>query len=93
MNQNLRPWYRRNIPSIFSSNSEAFASELLENIEEMFPQYYMQIDMLSMFKSFNTHRCVTRRERGKRNHFIEKSKLLILLYLMLFLIFSRGYFS
>ena len=28
-----------NISSIFSSNSEAFASELLENLEEMFPRY------------------------------------------------------
>ena len=30
---------QRNISSIFSSNSEAFASELLENLEEMFPRY------------------------------------------------------
>ena len=28
----------------FSSNSEAFASELLENLEEMFPCYYMYCD-------------------------------------------------
>ena len=27
--------------SRFSSNSEAFASELLENLEEMFTRYYM----------------------------------------------------
>ena len=30
----------RNISSRLSSNSEAFASELLENIEEMFLRYY-----------------------------------------------------
>ena len=29
-------WYRENISSIFSSNSEASASELLENLEEIF---------------------------------------------------------
>ena len=31
--------YRGNISSRFSSNSEAFASELLENLEEMFLRY------------------------------------------------------
>ena len=35
------------ISSTFSSDSEAFASELLENIEEMFPWYYMYNDILS----------------------------------------------
>ena len=34
-------YYKGNISSIFSSNSVAFASELLENLEEMFPLYYM----------------------------------------------------
>ena len=29
----------RNISLILRSNSEAFASELLQNIEEMFPRY------------------------------------------------------
>ena len=29
---------------IFSSNSEAFASELLENLEDMLPQYCMHSD-------------------------------------------------
>ena len=29
-----------NISSSYSSNSEASASELLENLEEMFPLYY-----------------------------------------------------
>ena len=32
-------WYRRNISSRFSSNSEANASELPENLEELFPRY------------------------------------------------------
>ena len=34
--------------SVFSINSEAFASELIENIEEMFPRYYMDAAMLSV---------------------------------------------
>ena len=31
---------QKNISSRFSSNSEVFASELLENIEEIFPWYW-----------------------------------------------------
>ena len=34
--------------SIFSSNFEASASELLENIEDIFPLNYVDIDMLSI---------------------------------------------
>ena len=37
------------------SNSEASASELLENIEEIFPRYYMESDILNRFKSSTTH--------------------------------------
>ena len=37
------------------SNSEASASELLENIEEIFPRYYMESDILNRFKSSPTH--------------------------------------
>ena len=36
---NITIEYRWKISSRFSSNSEADASELLENLEEMFPQY------------------------------------------------------
>ena len=35
----------------FSSDSEVFTSELLENLEEMFPLYCMHRYMFSMFKS------------------------------------------
>ena len=42
------------ISSRLSSNSEAFASELLENLEEMFPLHYMHNDMFCMFKSNDT---------------------------------------
>ena len=38
---------RENISSGFSSNSEASASELLENPEEMFHRYYMDSDVIS----------------------------------------------
>ena len=35
-----------NISSIFSSNYEASTSELLEKLDEMFPQYYMHSSVL-----------------------------------------------
>ena len=45
----------------FSSNSEASASELLENLEEISPRYYMNSgDVITRFKSTTTHSCVTR---------------------------------
>ena len=34
--------------------NQYIASELLENIEEMLPWYYMYSDMLSMFKHYTT---------------------------------------
>ena len=37
--------YRENIYLRLSNNSEAFASELLENLEEVFPRYYMYCDV------------------------------------------------
>ena len=43
----------------FSSNSEAFASELLETLEEM----YMHGDIFCMFQLLITHSCVNRCER------------------------------
>ena len=41
-----------------SSNSETSASELLENLEEMFPRYFLDDDVI-------THWCVISRERVK----------------------------
>ena len=41
----------RNIYLLFSSNSEALASELLGNIEYMFSLYYMNSDIVNNFKS------------------------------------------
>ena len=38
---------------IFSTNSEAAASELVENLEEMFPRYYMDSDVIIRFKYSN----------------------------------------
>ena len=49
----------------FPSNSEADASELLENPEEMFPRYYTHSVVCISFKSSSTRRCATRRERIK----------------------------
>ena len=48
--------------SRFSTNSEAFASELIENLEDISPQYYMYSDMFNMFKCSNAQWCITRRE-------------------------------
>ena len=48
----------------FSSNSEASASELLENLEEMLPQYYNESDVIISFKYSTTFLCVTRCERA-----------------------------
>ena len=47
-----------NISSIFSSNSEAFASELLENIEEMFLQYYIHSNNFSIFTIKNINKSI-----------------------------------
>ena len=37
----------RNMSSIFSSDSEAFASESLENIEDMFTLYHKQGNIIT----------------------------------------------
>ena len=37
-----------------SSNSEANASELQENLKEMFPRYYMRSEICSSLKSHNS---------------------------------------
>ena len=47
-------------PFITKSNEETSQDILvLENLEEMFPQYYMDGDAISWFKSSTTHHCVT----------------------------------
>ena len=40
--------------NIFFGNSEASASELLENHEEMFFDYYMESDIIGIIKYSNT---------------------------------------
>ena len=55
-----------NISSRFPSNSEADASELLENLEEMSPWYYMHticFNQVQICCERTTNRCVTHRER------------------------------
>ena len=42
--------YRRNISLRFSCMVEAFASELLENLGQIFPPYYIHNDVFSMLK-------------------------------------------
>ena len=60
--RSLCTYHKGNISSKLSSNSEAFASELLEYLEEMFPHYYM----LRMLKY--TIWCVARHERVNHMH-------------------------
>ena len=62
--------YQRNIFwRWFSSNFEAFASELLENhLEEIFLHAYLHSDMLSMVKSSTTHLCVIHRKKGHKSN-------------------------
>ena len=50
--------------SIQNYHSKTFSEE---NLEEMFPRYYMQNYMFSTFKSLTTHSCVARRERVSKN--------------------------
>ena len=68
---------RGNFSSRFSSNSKANASELLENLEEMFTRYNIDNDVISRFKS-SPHAGVWAAVKGlksKKNiyqvHFIE----------------------
>ena len=57
--------------SRLSSNSESFASELLENLEEMFCQYYyMHGNVFGRFNSSNTHGCVTRPDDKEKLYFL-----------------------
>ena len=43
---------------IFSSNSKASASESLENLEEMFPQYNRNYAVWNRFKPSGTYYCI-----------------------------------
>ena len=56
---------RRNISSKFSSNSEADASELLENLEDIFLQHYVHIDVCRSLKKLITYQYVNRCDRVK----------------------------
>ena len=57
-----------NISSRFSKNSEAFASEFLENIEEIMYRYYMCIDVCGMIIFITTRYCATRSENVWKIH-------------------------
>ena len=47
------------VVTIIRISSDANASELLENLEEMFLRNYMHSDVLNVFKSSTTQYCVT----------------------------------
>ena len=56
-----------------SSNSEVSSSELLENLEEIFPLYYTDSDVINTFKSSTTHGCVNRGD-GYINGYINRTE-------------------
>ena len=45
--------------------SEADTKEFLENIQEIFPQYYIHLDICSMINSPTTRYCVIQHKRVK----------------------------
>ena len=51
----MRAVYIGNMSSIFSAKSEADASELSENIEDMFPRYSTHIMMCLIDRSVRTN--------------------------------------
>ena len=54
--------------SRFSRNSEAFASDLLENLNDMFLRYYMDSTVISRHKSLTTHESVLPVLKGLKLH-------------------------
>ena len=67
-----RDYYHRRLMEIrFSGNSEVNSSELLDNLEEMLPWYYiyMDNDVISRLKSSITNVCVTSWEMVKISAF------------------------
>ena len=57
-----------NNEEIFSANSKAFTSELIDDLKKMFSRYYIHSDILSRFKFSITLYYVARRERDTRTH-------------------------
>ena len=53
------------LSSIFSSNSKALSSELLENLEKMVHRYYMSTDMFRMFTHYSLLLAVKRVTIGR----------------------------
>ena len=52
----LYMYYQGNISAIFSSNSDTSASELLENLVELFPHYCIDSDIIvTMLNSSDTY--------------------------------------
>ena len=72
-----------NISSRFSSNSETDVSELLENLEEMLRQYYMDgVDIINKFKSSTRHWCVTGRDKRRETQNCEFIDIIIYVYII-----------
>ena len=53
--ENIMIHLRENMPS----NSESFALELMEDIEEISPRYYIDSDMLTAVSKSSPHTCTS----------------------------------
>ena len=60
----------KNMSWIFSSNSEANASELLENIKDMFPRHRMHSNLFNVFSYFTKIVYKNKNKNKNKNKFI-----------------------
>ena len=67
-----------NKSSRFSSNSEAYAQELLESRRNVY--YYMHSSVISMFLYASTYLCVTRRQRAHAHKILLRSETYVFEY-------------
>ena len=61
-----------NISLRFSTNSEANASELVENLNEMFPRFFMYIDICIIFKYLQPHNNVLPVKKSWKQYAIKR---------------------
>ena len=63
----IQSFVHESLTNTITSNSEAYASELRENLEDMLLRYYIGSNVIDKFKTPNTDWRVSRRERVKEN--------------------------
>ena len=74
--------FTENISSRFCISFKASTSELLQSLEEMFPVYYVDSDIINRFKSSTLHWCVTQQERVKVTRNIKTTLLLCVIIIL-----------